>query len=504
MKLTAVLLSTGINNNTDVFLPEEILPIRNTGAHKPVNLEHDPDKIIGVMLRTYVTLKDGTRIKDDEEPNSDRFDVTAESVIYKFLFPEIAEEIKEKGSQNKLFVSVEAWFTDYDYLVGNEVVRRNDETSSVLEHVLRMNGGTGKFEGKTVGRVLRNIILGGIGIVQYPANPESVIKSISNIDTQDVQDIEDKVIRDNVIGDICKLSINSLSRKDEVMKAEVLEELAQVIIAQKASEALKSEKVEIPEEEISPFVKKLMERIEVLEASDKELQDNMIREKAIKEGEKRYNSLIELGLSDSTVDVCMSRIFFMKSKDFDKYIEELKLIVNDINNKNKIGGDESVKAADESGIVEGNKSVNSDESVTEEIKNSQDSGKEEIMEKVEEPSEKLDESKVEQEKTSEVIVEDKVEDKVEEIKEEVKEEVKEETKEEAVVETDNTQDTSKDDEGETEVDTIDMKNIDPVDPKINIETDVSNEPSLTEQMANVVQKFLKEKNPKWEKLAINK
>ena len=52
LKIIAVLVSTGKNRNKDVFLAEEVLPARNTGAHKPLNIEHDPKKIIGHMLRT--------------------------------------------------------------------------------------------------------------------------------------------------------------------------------------------------------------------------------------------------------------------------------------------------------------------------------------------------------------------------------------------------------------------------------------------------------------------
>jgi hypothetical protein len=196
-KLVAILLSTGINRNDDVFLSSEILPVRATGAHKPVNLEHDPTQIIGHMLRTFATEKDGTRISDDNKPGGKNFDITAEAVLYSFLFPDLVKDIKNRATANNLFVSVEVWFTAFDFLVGSKLVKRNSKTASQLEGRLKVNGGDGSFKGHRLGRVLRNIIIGGIGVVKDPANPESIIKSVSSFDSEVVQEIEDDIICEN-------------------------------------------------------------------------------------------------------------------------------------------------------------------------------------------------------------------------------------------------------------------------------------------------------------------
>jgi hypothetical protein len=206
MKIVSILVSTGVNKNDDVFLKDELVPVRKTGAHKPLNLDHNEKEIIGHMVKTYITTKSGNILDDKKIEKNPAiipkdFDITNEAVIYQFLFPQVAQDIKHKASQNKLFVSVEMWFSDYDYLVGSKIVKRDQATSSALDPLLRINGGPGQIKSQKIGRVLRNLIIGGIGVVSNPANPESVIKSVSDVKITNIEDL-DSVFVNNIIGDI--------------------------------------------------------------------------------------------------------------------------------------------------------------------------------------------------------------------------------------------------------------------------------------------------------------
>jgi hypothetical protein len=193
--MRAVLVSTGQNKNDDVFMPNEMWAARHTPPLKPVNWEHESGKevdgtsakvvvennqIIGCIYDCFVAEKNGNRIDDKAMASiPSNFDIVIDSVIYKYLFPRTAAKIVEGVSKDTLFVSMEAWFSNYDYLVGNKVVARNQETAFLDRH-LRANGGDGHFSGEKVGRVLRNIVFGGVGIVHKPANADSVIQSLTN------------------------------------------------------------------------------------------------------------------------------------------------------------------------------------------------------------------------------------------------------------------------------------------------------------------------------------
>jgi len=179
----SILVSTGMNKNDDVFLPNELMKVQSTGRHKPVNVEHQDEKIVGHMIESFATDKDGNRIGDNiNEPDKmpAAFDLTNRAVIYAYVFPQLAHEIREKASDNELFVSVEVWYKNYDYLVDNSVVNRNKSTAKVFDPVLRINGGTGFVDGAKVGRVLREMLIAGVGLVKNPANEESIIKTVSN------------------------------------------------------------------------------------------------------------------------------------------------------------------------------------------------------------------------------------------------------------------------------------------------------------------------------------
>lgn len=210
--MKSVLVSTGMNKNDDVFLPEEMWKARSTPRLKPVNWEHETgvevnesnkkiiagNQIIGVMYDSYVTKKDGSNIGEYEIPSE--FDIVNEAVIYKYLFPKTASKITEGIKKNSLFVSMEAWFNKFDYRVGNKIVARNEETA-FLDDCLKAYGGNGVFGEERVGRVLRNITFGGVGIVANPANEDSIIHSFTNADFEEA-DVSDAAIASNIIGEI--------------------------------------------------------------------------------------------------------------------------------------------------------------------------------------------------------------------------------------------------------------------------------------------------------------
>lgn len=450
-KLVAILLSTGINRNDDVFLPSEILPVRNTGAHKPVNLEHSPDKIIGHMIRTFATEKDGNRVPDNKNPINRSFDITAEAVIYSFLFPDLVRDIKNRANSNNLFVSVEVWFTAFDFLVGKQIVERNPQTASRLEGRLKVNGGSGSFEGQRLGRVLRNIIIGGIGVVKDPANPESIIKSISNFNSEVVKDIEDKVISEHILYDFNYLSSNDCSIKESNMNEDLIEEMATLASAIKAKSESESEteevqstsaaEIDIPED--SEEFRALAARIDKLERSNKELAARADEAEFKAEASRRSSRLARAGIPDEMIERHMSRCFRMTKDQFDEYVG---LLVDTLN------GILTTRAS--TGVIEQDQQV-----------------------EVEETNEGGDVADTEVESESQ---------ENNEVQENETESVDEEEEPQAAI------------EDEVEID------IEAVDPNINIEgQDNDSQPSTTDIMGDVIQKFLKSKNPKWEKLAIN-
>lgn len=231
--MDSVLVSTGQNANDDVFLPNEMWEARNSPVLKPVDWEHNTgqelldskftelenskqiisgNQIIGVMYNSFAALKNGTvidKVVANEAPRE--FDIINQAVIYKYLFPKTAKKIVTDAKANRLFVSMEAWFNSYDYKLGNKIVARNESTAFLDSH-LRANGGNGLFGQMSIGRVLRNIVFGGIGIVANPANKDSVIHSFTNADLINTE-IVDGAIASNIIDEIKDASASDKSRE---------------------------------------------------------------------------------------------------------------------------------------------------------------------------------------------------------------------------------------------------------------------------------------------------
>lgn len=178
--LKSVLVSTGWNKNDDVFNPEEMWIARNTPEDKPFNLEHNQDIIIGHITGCYPANEDGSPVQSDTPPEN--YNIITSAVIYKeWENQEKKAQIENICSEipnGSWFVSMEALFSNFDYAINDKtktrIVSRNNQTAFLTKY-LKAYGGSGIYGDQKIGRVLRNIIFSGKGLVRKPANPDSVI-----------------------------------------------------------------------------------------------------------------------------------------------------------------------------------------------------------------------------------------------------------------------------------------------------------------------------------------
>lgn len=189
----AILASVGWNANDDVFVKEQTWGARKTPSDKQLNFGHDDSYIIGHMTDDFVLGFDGKLIDPDtkDEDIPDKFDIGVAFVLYTALANEERNEQVQKiieGIDNgEWFVSMECRFPDFDYALidaqGNhKTVARNEKTSFLTKH-LAAYGGSGKYDGYKLGRLLKSFVFTGIGIVENPANKRSVIFNSNELTT---------------------------------------------------------------------------------------------------------------------------------------------------------------------------------------------------------------------------------------------------------------------------------------------------------------------------------
>ena len=183
----SVLVTSNWNRNDDVFGVEEIWAARTTPVHKPTNINHDHNQIVGHITDTWVIDAEGNIIDDDTVVDDlpSQIHICNGAVIYKHYKEENltdrALELIEQIEANEKFVSMECLFPNFDYALvspdnENYTIARNEETAFLTKH-LRIYGGEGSFNGYKVGRYLKNMVFSGKGYVDKPANPDSIIFS---------------------------------------------------------------------------------------------------------------------------------------------------------------------------------------------------------------------------------------------------------------------------------------------------------------------------------------
>lgn len=184
--LNTILVTVGWNKNTDIFDKAETWAARGTAEDKPLNINHDHTKIVGHITSCSVINAEGKVLSNDLPLDDvpDFYHILTSAVLYRALKDE-AKELREEIetviseiTEGKWYVSMECLFRGFDYGMVDagvqKVISRTQDTAFLTKY-LKAYGGSGEYNGKKIGRVLRNITFSGKGLVKNPANPYSII-----------------------------------------------------------------------------------------------------------------------------------------------------------------------------------------------------------------------------------------------------------------------------------------------------------------------------------------
>ena len=289
--VVAILVSTGWNLNDDIFTPYEVWKAKSSPLHKPMNDNHQADKILGHIVQTRVLDKSGDEIAvlKDESPPAE-FDIEVAGVLYR-AFPELSERIDEiitKAKAGEMFVSMEAWFPDFGYgLIDSttgetKLIERNESTAFLTKH-LRIYGGCGEYQGYKIGRVLKDIIFGAQGFVDEPANPESVIKvaAVKAAASRSFVTAKLSELLEGGVEDVDK-ELKELQTKLEEANASLEIKAKEVAELQKMAEEFKAKDYDgqitalnMKVEELTASVTEASEKVGVIETAKSELQKQL-------------------------------------------------------------------------------------------------------------------------------------------------------------------------------------------------------------------------------------
>ena len=222
--IDSILVSLGWNGNDDVFTKAATWTAKASAIDKPVNFMHDEKDIIGHMTASIVVDKKGNIIPSDSklEDVPDDFDIVVASVLYTQWSDEKLQarmdNLIKDIPEGKWFVSMECLFNDFDYAVitptgEHKTVARNQDTAFLTKY-LRIYGGTGEYQGHKIGRQLKNFTFIGKGIVDNPANKESIILTESFISKANLNNFPE--IKVNKMDE--KMALELQAKVDTVVK----------------------------------------------------------------------------------------------------------------------------------------------------------------------------------------------------------------------------------------------------------------------------------------------
>jgi len=379
-----------VNKNGDVIDTETAVAIHKNFINKPINIEHNRDRVIGTILVTGFS-EFGTDRPLTEEDVKDRkgpFNVTLGGVIWKVVNNALANLIEESSDPasedyHKISASWELGFSEYKLAIiegsGKNLedahIIEDMEVISELEPNLKSLGGSGELEdGRRVYRqVVNNVIPLGIGLTETPAaevegvhtkkpkkekNIESNEKSISQKDNIDVKNNTSKAMKITKLEDITEESV-------KVLEASAVSDFIQDQL-KTASENYSAEK-----KRFDTAMSEASDKHEALEKEHAEVKDRLDKvqatlhtleaEKAAKDAEERFTQRMstmdeEFVLEDAERELIASDIKDMTDEDFSTYHEKLNVLMKH-RQREVVEANERQKAEEEAKAAEATKGV---------------------------------------------------------------------------------------------------------------------------------------------------
>lgn len=172
------------NKNDDGIDTETALRIAKLFKHKPTNIEHKKEKVVGHILTAGFSRYGDSQILTLDELNnySEVFNISLGAVVYKFVNKEFASALQASSEDpsseyyGKISTSWELGFNDYKIAIGSDNLK-DAEIVSDEKHIeelkgkLKSYGGSGKLDD---GTKIYRLVVGevyplGIGFTTNPA-----------------------------------------------------------------------------------------------------------------------------------------------------------------------------------------------------------------------------------------------------------------------------------------------------------------------------------------------
>jgi len=407
-----------VNKNGDVVDTPTSLAMYKDFINKPINIEHNRDRVVGVILAAGFSEFGTDNVLNEEQVKDLKgpFNITLGGVIWKVVnnrLSDIIENASDPTSEDYLKISAswELGFSEYNIIVSSNG-EKNIENAEVVADVEKIEelksslkgfGGSGVLDnGAGVYRqVVNDVVPLGIGLTETPAAEVAgiAIKKVKNdiIDNENksskneenssqlkeknVTNHKEVLIMDKIT-DIKQITDESLKAGE--VKASVITDFIENQL-QEASEKFVAEKNEVADklkaaeechtQMTSEFEGVKKELAEIKEAQAQKLAEDLFNQR-MADFDQKYE------LDDEHRAIIASDIKEMSEEDFESYAKKMEVLLS----RQKYGGNKGdipdadrkkkghhgkgpkrKETADEEGEVDFKKDVKATEDTTEEV-----------------------------------------------------------------------------------------------------------------------------------------
>ena len=200
------------NKNHDGISTETALAVKDYFVHKPTNIEHKKQRIVGhIVSAGFSGYGDNELLESDElKDTNDPFNISLGAVVYRMVDKKFAELLNksvdpDSSMYNQVSASWEIGFNDYQIAVGSEDLSEaeiitDEKQIKELSQYLKASDGNGQMKDGTIVRrlVTGNVYPLGIG---FTANPAADVEGIvltkdeeeSRLDLSDRRDVAENL-----------------------------------------------------------------------------------------------------------------------------------------------------------------------------------------------------------------------------------------------------------------------------------------------------------------------
>lgn len=237
------------NKNGDGIDGKTAVAIKDQFIHKPTNIEHQRDKVVGHIVSAGLSTFGGNELMESQADGQEKpFNIALSAVIYKSVNKEFAKLIEasmdeESEFYHKVSASWEIGFNDYDIAVGDERLKNcriaSTEEKEDLKNFLTCYGGNGTTDnGERVYRLIKGTIYPiGIG---FTSNPAAAVKGLVSKTEEESEKTNEQKISQSLKDDV---NYNNRPNLNKLMEQEILNQFKEVLEASAASKKLSEEAV---------------------------------------------------------------------------------------------------------------------------------------------------------------------------------------------------------------------------------------------------------------------